>query len=94
MVRSVLGRITAPNVQAGNGEGGKGTKKTEAEAPVFSFPRPFPCPALVRRPRRLEAKPLAEANEWLEMYRKFWEARFHRLDSVLDDLKAKSKRRR
>ena len=47
-----------------------------------------------RRPRRLEAKPLAEANEWLEMYRKFWEARFQRLDSVLDDLKAKSKRRR
>ncbi len=47
-----------------------------------------------RRPRRLEAKPLAEANEWLEMYRKFWEARFQRLDSVLDDLKANSRRRR
>src|SRR3954454_10443887 len=24
-----------------------------------------------RRPRRIEAKPLAEANEWLENYRKF-----------------------
>ena len=47
-----------------------------------------------RRPRRLEAKPLAEANEWLETYRRFWEARFQRLDSVLEDLKARSKRRR
>ncbi len=26
-----------------------------------------------RRPRRLEATPLAEANEWLENYRRFWE---------------------
>src|ERR1700746_1402004 len=32
-----------------------------------------------RRPRRLEAKPLAEANEWLEGYRQFWEASFQRL---------------
>src|ERR1700741_4754527 len=34
-----------------------------------------------RRPRRLEAKPLAEANEWLEGYRQFWEAHFQRLDA-------------
>src|SRR5262252_7907946 len=27
-----------------------------------------------RRPCRLEAKPLAEANAWLENYRQFWEA--------------------
>ena len=27
-----------------------------------------------RRPRRLEAQPLAEASEWLERYRRFWEA--------------------
>src|SRR4030095_15866692 len=26
-----------------------------------------------RRPSRLEAKPLEEATEWLEAYRKFWE---------------------
>src|SRR5437868_15494055 len=26
-----------------------------------------------RRPRKLEPKALAEANEWLERYRKFWE---------------------
>src|SRR5512143_274732 len=33
-----------------------------------------------RRPRRLEAAPLQEATEWLERYRRFWEARFQRLD--------------
>ena len=27
-----------------------------------------------RRPCRLEASPLAEANLWLEKYRQFWEA--------------------
>ncbi len=41
-----------------------------------------------RRPRRLEARPLAEANEWLEGYRRFWEASFERLDGLLDELKA------
>jgi DNA-binding transcriptional ArsR family regulator len=41
-----------------------------------------------RRPRRLEAKPLAEASEWLERYRKNWEASFQRLDSLLELLKA------
>ncbi len=40
-----------------------------------------------RRPRRLEAKPLAEATEWLEKYRQFWEARFQRLDALLDEMK-------
>ena len=40
-----------------------------------------------RRPRRLEARPLAEATEWLEGYRRFWETRFRRLDAVLDELK-------
>jgi DNA-binding transcriptional ArsR family regulator len=43
-----------------------------------------------RRPRRLEAKPLAEANEWLERYREFWEANFRSLDSLLDELKTRS----
>jgi DNA-binding transcriptional ArsR family regulator len=41
-----------------------------------------------RRPRRLEAKPLAEATEWLEGYRQFWENRFQKLDAVLDEMKA------
>jgi len=47
-----------------------------------------------RRPRRLEAKPLAEATEWLEGYRRFWEGSFQRLDALLDQLKTKQKKRR
>jgi DNA-binding transcriptional ArsR family regulator len=39
-----------------------------------------------RRPRRLEAAALAQATEWLENYRKFWEKRFQRLDALLIDL--------
>ncbi len=42
-----------------------------------------------RRPRRLEAAPLAEATQWLESYRKFFEARFERLDALLDVMKAR-----
>lgn len=41
-----------------------------------------------RRPRRLEAQPLAEANQWLEHYRRHWEGSFQRLDALLDELKA------
>ena len=40
-----------------------------------------------RRPRRLEPAPLAEANEWLENYRQFWEQSFSRLDLLLDRMK-------
>jgi len=40
-----------------------------------------------RRPRRLEAKPLADANAWLESYRQFWEGSFQRLDALLDEMK-------
>jgi DNA-binding transcriptional ArsR family regulator len=39
-----------------------------------------------RRPRRLEAAPLAEASQWIEDYRRFWEGTFKRLDSLLDEL--------
>ena len=39
-----------------------------------------------RRPCRLEARPLAEATEWLEGYRRFWEQRFQHLDALLDEL--------
>ena len=39
-----------------------------------------------RRPRRIEGKPLAEANAWLERYRAMWEANFERLDAVLEEL--------
>lgn len=41
-----------------------------------------------RRPVRLEAKPLAEANQWLERYRQYWEASFKQLDTLLEELKA------
>lgn len=40
-----------------------------------------------RRPRKLEAAPLAEATVWLERYRQYWQASFERLDDVLDALK-------
>jgi DNA-binding transcriptional ArsR family regulator len=45
-----------------------------------------------RRPCRIEAKPLAEANQWLEDYRRLWESSFQRLDTLLDELKTKEKR--
>ena len=47
-----------------------------------------------RRPRKLDARPLAEATEWLEAYRKYWEASFVRLDGLLGELKATDKRRK
>ncbi len=40
-----------------------------------------------RRPVRLEAAPLAQANGWLEDYRRIWEANFGRLDALLDEMK-------
>jgi DNA-binding transcriptional ArsR family regulator len=46
-----------------------------------------------RRPRRLEAAPLAEANQWLETYRRFWEESYQRLDGLLEEMKAKEKKR-
>jgi DNA-binding transcriptional ArsR family regulator len=47
-----------------------------------------------RRPRRLEPKALAEANEWLERYREIWEANFQRLDDLLSEMKATAGRAR
>jgi hypothetical protein len=47
-----------------------------------------------RRPRRLEARPLREANHWLERYREFWEASFKNLDSLLEELKSKRKKQK
>ena len=44
-----------------------------------------------RRPCRLEAAPLAEANAWLERYRALWESRFDALDTLLADMKAAEK---
>lgn len=35
------------------------------------------------RPCRLEATPLHEAADWIEQYRRFWEARLDRLEAYL-----------
>ena len=45
-----------------------------------------------RRPRRLAAAPLAEAAQWLETYRRYWESNFEQLDAVLAELKTKEAR--
>src|SRR6476659_2699864 len=46
-----------------------------------------------RRPCRIEARPLAEANGWLERYRRVWEENFQRLDDLLDELKLEEKKK-
>lgn len=40
------------------------------------------------RPCRLRAQPLAQANQWLEQYRRFWEESFDRLEIYLQRLQA------
>ena len=45
-----------------------------------------------KRPCRLETAPLREVTDWLERYRDLWDARFDRLDNLLDELKEKEKR--
>jgi len=47
-----------------------------------------------RRPCRIEGKPLAEANSWLQRYRDVWEGNFQRLDALLDQLQPEKKRAR
>ena len=44
------------------------------------------------RPCRLEAAPLKGAADWLEHYRRFWEASFDRLDDYLRQVQKKGKR--
>jgi DNA-binding transcriptional ArsR family regulator len=45
-----------------------------------------------RRPRRLEAQPLAAASDWLDGFRAFWEESFERLDTLLDEMKQQDAR--
>ncbi len=45
-----------------------------------------------RRPRRLEPRPLAEATDWIERYRRIWEANYKRLDAVLEELKGRQRK--
>jgi DNA-binding transcriptional ArsR family regulator len=44
------------------------------------------------RPCRLEAAPLKEVSEWVERYRASWEPHFDRLETYLQELKAKEKK--
>jgi DNA-binding transcriptional ArsR family regulator len=39
-----------------------------------------------RRPVKIEAAPMKQAVDWLEKYRKFWEASYGRLDALLAEL--------
>jgi len=39
-----------------------------------------------RRPRKLEAAPMAEAVAWLEKYREYWEKSYQRLNALLAEL--------
>src|SRR5512138_1013613 len=41
-----------------------------------------------RRPARIEAAPLRDAQMWIERYRGLWEATYQRLDGLLAELQA------
>ncbi|HVP85720.1 MAG TPA: metalloregulator ArsR/SmtB family transcription factor [Rhizomicrobium sp.] len=43
------------------------------------------------RPCKLEPEALKGVDEWLERYRRLWEARFDRLEEYLRELQAKEK---
>ena len=43
------------------------------------------------RPCRLKARPMKDAVNWLEHYRRHWEESFDRLDDYLHELQAKKK---
>src|SRR6476660_3525556 len=45
------------------------------------------CRSAQKRPCRIAAEPLADADSWLQDFRKLWEANFERLDDLLDELK-------
>jgi DNA-binding transcriptional ArsR family regulator len=44
------------------------------------------------RPCRIDAQALKEADDWLEEYRRLWEARLDRLDDYLKILQAQDKK--
>jgi DNA-binding transcriptional ArsR family regulator len=44
------------------------------------------------RPCRLQAAPLKQVDEWVETYRRHWEARFDRLDDYLRELQSKAEK--
>jgi DNA-binding transcriptional ArsR family regulator len=44
------------------------------------------------RPCRLDARPLKDAADWVERYRRHWEASFDRLDEYLKELQEKEQK--
>jgi DNA-binding transcriptional ArsR family regulator len=44
------------------------------------------------RPCRIEAAPLREVADWVDRYRRIWEARLDRLDAYLRELDSKEKK--
>jgi DNA-binding transcriptional ArsR family regulator len=46
-----------------------------------------------RRPRKLNARPLAEITTWLERYRDAWEHSYRQLDALLEEMKAAEPKR-
>jgi len=44
------------------------------------------------RPCKLKPQPLREVDDWLDRYRKFWEASFDRLGEYLQAIQAKPKK--
>jgi DNA-binding transcriptional ArsR family regulator len=44
------------------------------------------------RPRRLEAAPIKEVAQWAELYRRFWDESYARLDHYLEHMKEKERR--
>src|SRR5581483_8121324 len=47
-----------------------------------------------RRPRRIAPGPLKAAADWLDAYRRFWDANYRNLDALLDEMKARRKKPR
>jgi DNA-binding transcriptional ArsR family regulator len=45
------------------------------------------------RPCKLKPEPLKQAADWLDEYRRFWEASFDRLDEYLKAIQAQEKKR-
>lgn len=46
-----------------------------------------------RRPCKIDAKPLRQAVDWMEQYRRLWEERFDRLDNYLRELQQTSEKK-
>jgi DNA-binding transcriptional ArsR family regulator len=48
-------------------------------------------PYAQQRLYELRARPLRQLHKWLERYRQLWDARFHELDALIEELKEKEK---